>query len=178
MRGYFAIGAEGISKHMNLGNLIRSAYAFEASFVFTVNAHSRALKKKSDSNKALTHLPVYNWGNVEEMQLPDSCKLVGVEFIDDAVDLPSFCHPLNAAYVLGPEKGILSDAMLEKCDHIIKIPTRFCINVSVAGAIIMYDRVKSLGRFAPKPLSEINRITDLKDHVHGTHQNYATRKSN
>ena len=28
MRGFFAIGAEGISKPMNLGNLIRSAHAF------------------------------------------------------------------------------------------------------------------------------------------------------
>lgn len=178
MRGYFAIGAEGMSKQLNLSTLVRSAYAFEASFVFTVNAHSKALRKGTDSSKALTHLPVYNWASVEDMQLPDSCKLVGVEFIDEAIDLPSFCHPVNAAYVLGPEKGILSEEMLAKCDHIIKIPTRFCINVSVAGSIIMYDRIRSLGRFSPKPLSEINKITKLEDHVHGKHENYATRKTN
>ncbi|MEE8144119.1 MAG: TrmH family RNA methyltransferase, partial [Kiloniellales bacterium] len=34
MRGYFAIGVEGISKPMNLGNLLRSAHAFGASFFF------------------------------------------------------------------------------------------------------------------------------------------------
>ncbi|MGI9417640.1 MAG: RNA methyltransferase, partial [Geminicoccaceae bacterium] len=28
MRGYFGVGAEAISKPMNLGNLIRSAHAF------------------------------------------------------------------------------------------------------------------------------------------------------
>ncbi|MEX2009990.1 MAG: TrmH family RNA methyltransferase, partial [Dongiaceae bacterium] len=28
MRGYFGIGVEGISKPMNLGNLMRSAHAF------------------------------------------------------------------------------------------------------------------------------------------------------
>ena len=38
MRGYFAIGVEGISKEMNVGNLFRSAHVFGASFVFTVNA--------------------------------------------------------------------------------------------------------------------------------------------
>ena len=27
MRGFFAVGAEGISKAMNLGNLVRSAHA-------------------------------------------------------------------------------------------------------------------------------------------------------
>ena len=38
MRGYFGIGVEGISKAMNLGNLMRSAHAFGASFFFTVDA--------------------------------------------------------------------------------------------------------------------------------------------
>ena len=42
MRGYFGIGAEGISKPMNLGNLIRSAHAFDASLVFLVDAQYTA----------------------------------------------------------------------------------------------------------------------------------------
>ena len=33
-RGYFAIGAERISKALNLGNLMRSAHGFGASFTF------------------------------------------------------------------------------------------------------------------------------------------------
>ena len=40
-RGYFAIGVEGISKAVNLGNLLRSAHAFGASFVFTIGADDR-----------------------------------------------------------------------------------------------------------------------------------------
>ena len=39
MRGYFGIGVERVSKPMNVGNLFRTAHAFGASFVFTVNAH-------------------------------------------------------------------------------------------------------------------------------------------
>ena len=35
-RGYFAIGAERISKALNLGNLMRSAHGFGASFTFTI----------------------------------------------------------------------------------------------------------------------------------------------
>ena len=38
MRGYFAIGVEGISKAMNVGSLFRTAHAFGAGFVFTVAA--------------------------------------------------------------------------------------------------------------------------------------------
>ncbi len=157
MRGYFAIGAERISKPMNLGNLLRSAHAFGAKFFFTIGAHPRAFEAKSDTSKAAHHLPVYHWANADEMTLPLRCKLVGVELIEGATELPAFRHPLHAAYVLGPELGVLSDGLLTRCDHVIKIPTAFCINVAMAGAIVMYDRVRSLGSFpdrmeTPAPL--------------------------
>jgi tRNA G18 (ribose-2'-O)-methylase SpoU len=147
MRGYFAIGAERISKPMNMGNLLRSAHAFGAKFFFTIGAHPRAFEARSDTSKAHFHLPVYHWGSAAEMVLPLRCKLVGVELIEGAMELPSFRHPLHAAYVLGPELGVLSDELLSRCDHVVKIPTAFCINVAMAGAIVMYDRVRSLGSF-------------------------------
>ena len=37
-RGYFAVGAERISKSLNVGNLMRSAHGFGPSFTFTVGA--------------------------------------------------------------------------------------------------------------------------------------------
>ena len=43
MRGYFGIGIEGVSKPMNLGSLLRTAHAFNASFVFTIGALSVGL---------------------------------------------------------------------------------------------------------------------------------------
>lgn len=147
MRGYFAIGAERISKPMNLGNLLRSSHAFGAKFFFTIGAHPKAFEARSDTSKASFHLPVYHWTSASQMVLPLRCKLVGVELIDDATDLPAFRHPLHAAYVLGPELGMLSSELLSRCDHIIKIPAAFCINVAMAGAIVMYDRVRSLGVF-------------------------------
>jgi hypothetical protein len=36
----------------------------------------------------------------------------------------------------------------------VRIPTSFCVNLAMAGAIVMYDRVRSLGRFPPRPLRE------------------------
>jgi hypothetical protein len=33
--------------------------------------------------------------------------LVGIELFDEAVELPAFAHPVQAAYVLGPERGVL-----------------------------------------------------------------------
>ena len=151
-RGYFAIGAERMSKALNLGNLMRSAHGFGASFTFTIGATYRALEARADTSKGQWHLPHYNWANLDEMALPQGCVLVGVELVEEAIDLPSFRHPLRAAYVLGPEMGSLSPALLGRCQHVVKIPTRFCINVATAGAIVMYDRVRSMANFADRPV--------------------------
>lgn len=166
-RGYFGVGAENVSKPGNLGNMVRSAHAFGASFVFTVGAHDKALKMFSDTSKTAQHLPLYNWDSWDDMGLPAGCRLVGVELVELAVDLPSFQHPAKAAYVFGPERGTLSDRMQERCDHLVRIPTAFCVNVAVAAAIVMYDRVKSLGRFAPRPVAPGGAREALPEHRHG-----------
>lgn len=153
-KGYFAIGAERMSKSRNLGNLMRSAHAFGASFTFTVGATYNAAEAYADTSKTQNHLPHYNWATLDAMEFPNGCRLVGVELVDHAIDLPEFRHPLRAAYVLGPEMGSLSESLLSRCDYVVKIPTRFCVNVAMAGAIVMYDRVKSLARFADRPIRE------------------------
>lgn len=166
-RGYFAVGAERISKSLNLGNLMRSAHGFGASFTFTIGATYKALEAQADTSKGGLHLPHYNWRQLDDIALPQGCRLVGIELLDEAIDLPSFRHPLQAAYVLGPERGSLSDELLSKCDYTIRIPTRFCVNVAMAGAIVMYDRTKSLSRFAERPISEGGPVERLRKHHHG-----------
>ena len=142
-RGYFAIGAERVSKSLNLGNLMRSAHAFGAAFTFTVGAAYSVHEAYADTSRSAQHLPHYDWCHVDEIVLPRSCQLVGIELLDDAIELPRFHHPARAAYVLGPEKGSLSPELLARCDVTVKIPTRFCVNVAMAGAIVMYDRLIS-----------------------------------
>ncbi|PIW29901.1 MAG: rRNA methyltransferase [Rhodospirillales bacterium CG15_BIG_FIL_POST_REV_8_21_14_020_66_15] len=168
MRGYFGIGVEGISKTMNVGNLFRTAHAFGASFVFTVDAtYERTLGQKADTSKSGGHVPFYSFPGVAEVMLPDGCKLVGVELLEDATELPSFRHPQQAAYVLGPERGSLSPAMLARCDHTIKIPMAFCVNVGIAGAIVMYDRLISQSRFAARPVAEGGPVEAPPEPRHG-----------
>jgi len=167
MRGYFGIGMERVSKPMNFGNLMRTAHAFGASFVFTVDPAFRIETPQSDTSKAPHHLPLYNWRSVEEMSLPQGCSLVGVELLDEAVDLPSFRHPSRAAYVLGPERGALTSEMVARCDFLVRIPAAFCVNVATAGAIVMYDRMISMGRFAERPVSPSGPATPLPEHRHG-----------
>lgn len=152
MRGYFAVGVDGVSKPMNLGNLLRIAHAFDASFFFTVNARVKLSEAQSDTSDASGHLPFYQYANAEEMRLPQGCRLVGVEITDDATELPRFKHPLRAAYVFGSERMSLSDSVLSRCEFVVKIPTKFSINVGMAGAIVMYDRLVSLGGYPARPI--------------------------
>ena len=173
MRGFFAIGAEGISKPMNLGNLIRSAHAFGASFVFLVRTEYGVRSAASDTSRAQEQLPVYDFPSVAELRLPRGCRLVGCELVDEAVELPSFCHPPSAAYVFGPERSSLSPAMLGRCHHVVRIPTRFCINLAAAGAIVMYDRLLAMGRFAPRPLHAGGPAEARAAHIHGPIRRFA-----
>lgn len=152
MRGYFGIGVEGLSKPVNASNLFRSAHAFGASFIFTIEATYAARDAALDTSRAIENMPYYGWDRLEELVLPKGCALVGVELTEEAVDLPSFRHPPAAAYVLGRERGSLSEPLMARCAHIVKIPARFCVNLAVAGAIVMYDRMLALGRHAPRPL--------------------------
>jgi tRNA G18 (ribose-2'-O)-methylase SpoU len=168
VRGYFGVGVEGISKPMNVGAIMRTAHAFEASFVFTIGAvYSKREGGRSDTSDAPEHLPLHEYDGLDDFSLPRGCNLVGVELTDDAVDLPSFRHPQQAAYVLGPERGSLSSELTDRCNHVVKIPTHFCVNVGVAAAIVMYDRTITLGRYPARPFMPGRPLEALSDHVHG-----------
>ena len=153
MKGFFAVGVEGVSKARNLGAVMRTGHAFGASFVFTLAAANSAREMfQTDTAKTALNLPYYDWSDLDEMALPRGCQLIGVEMSEAAIDLPSFRHPRAAAYVFGPERGDLSPALLARCAHVVKIPTKFCVNLSVACAITLYDRALNLGGFPERPV--------------------------
>ena len=152
-RGYFGIGAEGVSKSANIGALLRTAHAFGAAFCFSVAAgYDARAGRASDTADTPSHVPFYRFSTLADLVLPGDCALVGIELLEDAAELPSFRHPLRAAYVLGPERSGLSGEMLARCRHVVRIPTRFALNLSVAGALVMYDRLIQHGRFADRPV--------------------------
>ena len=176
MRGYFGLGVEGISKPRNVGALFRSAHAFGGSFVFAITPHINVREVYSaDTSETAAQVPLHLYDSVAGMTLPKGCKLVGIELTDDAVELPSFRHPTQAAYVLGPERGSLSPELIERCDFTVKIPTKFCINVSVAGALVLYDRLISKGKFGARPMMPGGPIGEVPAHVHGP-QKFRTEK--
>ena len=153
MKGYFGVGIDGSNKIMNAGNLLRTTHAFGGSFFFFVRPSVDMYElEQSDNARSTGEMPVYHFNTAKELLLPKGCALVGVELTEDATDLPTFRHPKQAAYVLGPEKGSLSPEMQARCDHIVKIPMKFCVNVGIAGAIVIYDRLISNNRQYERPV--------------------------
>jgi tRNA G18 (ribose-2'-O)-methylase SpoU len=167
-RGYFGIGAEGISKSANVGALLRTGHAFGAAFCFTIGTgwDARAART-ADTSDTARHVPMWRYPTAADLALPKHCALVGIELLENATDLPSFRHPLNAAYVLGPERAGLSAALLDRCDHVVRIPTRFALNLAVAGALVLYDRLLQHGRFADRPVGTHGPIVPPPPTGHG-----------
>lgn len=171
MRGYFGVGVEGISKEQNVGTIVRTTHAFGGSFFFTIRPSLDMQELKvSDTSGAFDHLPYYQYKKPEELDLPKGCVLVGVELTDDCVDLPSFRHPLRAAYVFGPEMGSLSPKLTQYCEHVVKIPMKFCVNVGVAAAIVIYDRMVCLGKFAERPVRPGGPMIDASKSLPKVHR--------
>lgn len=151
-RGFFGIGIENSKTKVNLGTLWRSANLFNVAFIFTVK--HRFTKQASDTMKSDRHIPMYSFSDITDLyeHLPYNCQLVGVELTENAVSLPRFVHPERAVYLLGAEDHGLTKEAVEKCHHVIQIPSLkpFSMNVAVAGSIIMYDRyIKIEGRGRP-----------------------------
>jgi tRNA G18 (ribose-2'-O)-methylase SpoU len=139
-RGYVGIGIEGSKTPANLGTLFRSAHEFGATFVFTVG--QRWPGDRCDTMRSTRHMPLLTFPDVGALAdaLDEDCSLVGVEQAGHAMSLPIVKHPERACYLLGAEDSGLSEDTLRRCDRIVEIPTDRCLNVAVAGSIVLYDR--------------------------------------
>src|SRR4051812_19278172 len=87
-RGYFGLGVEGISKPMNLGAVLRTAHAFNASFAFSIDAlFDVPAVLASDTSVAFNSLPLQIYPTLDDFKLPYGCRLIGIEITEDAIDL-------------------------------------------------------------------------------------------
>ena len=76
--------------------------------------------------------------------------------------------PPRAAYVFGAERFSLSPRVLKACDFVVKIPTRFSINVGMAGAIVLYDRlISAWAAMAPGRSRRAGRAQKCRRRIHG-----------
>ncbi len=141
-RGYAAIGLDRPKKGHNIGGCLRAAHAFGAALI--VVSGRRYSPEAEDTSKAYRHVPLVHSADPFEAA-PYAALPVAVEIVDDAIPLPAFKHPEAAFYLFGPEDGSLRREWLQRCAHVVSIPTALCLNLSQAVNIVLYDRAAKAG---------------------------------
>lgn len=139
-RGFCGIGVWHPKTPINVGTLWRTAHAFDVAWLFTVGR--RYTQQSSDTTKAWRHVPLVHYADLDDViaHLPLSTQLVGVELAKTATSIRTFPHPERACYLLGAEDYGLTPTILERCHHVVQLPGRYCLNVAIAGSLVLYDR--------------------------------------
>jgi tRNA(Leu) C34 or U34 (ribose-2'-O)-methylase TrmL len=93
--------------------------------------------------KTERHTPVFHFQDEESFwdHIPLNCVPVGVELTEHSRNLADWHHPESAVYILGPEDGSLPPSILKRCVSVVRIPGDYCLNLAVAGSVVMYDRI-------------------------------------
>lgn len=141
MRGYFGIGVYHPKTEENIGTLWRSAYCFGASFIFTIGR--RYKHQVSDTLHTPKHIPLFEFESLEQFEehKPVGCPTICIELDESAKNLARFNHPERAIYLLGAEDDGLPKGYL-KGKQVVQIEgSKQCLNVAVAGSIVLYDRI-------------------------------------
>jgi tRNA(Leu) C34 or U34 (ribose-2'-O)-methylase TrmL len=139
VRGYFGVVAYRPKCSENVGTLWRSAHAFGAAFIATVG--HRYHRQPSDTTDAAKHVPLFQFDDWSAFikTLPEGAELVCIEQSDSSRTVRRYNHPERAVYLLGAEdSGIPVDLM--RGHQVIHIDTPRCLNVAVAGSLIMFHR--------------------------------------
>ena len=140
-RGYFGIGIYGPKMTKNIGTLWRTADIFGADFMFTIGKRYETMR--SDKRKSWRHIPLFEYEDFSSFRssLPKDSKLVGIELDERSQPLMTYTHPERVVYLLGAEDFGLPEDVIASCDDIIQLPGDYSLNVSVAGSIVIYDRL-------------------------------------
>ncbi len=139
----FGIGIVNVKHEVNVGALLRAAYNFNAAFAFTIGR--RYKRMASDTVSIAKQIPMFHCKTVADLDTitPFGWPRVAVELSDGAEDIRRYTHLKRCVYILGPEDGDVPKSVLAACHTTIVIPTRSCLNVGVAAAVVMYDRLVS-----------------------------------
>ena len=140
-RGYFGIGIINGKAEVNLGTLWRSANIMGAQFIFTIGRRYPK-RQSSDTMNTPNHIPLFEYDTWDDfiVNTPRGCDVVAIELDDKSKPIETFKHPEQAVYLLGAEDYGISQDVLKDCDRIVQLPGDHCLNVSVTGSIVMYDR--------------------------------------
>lgn len=140
-KGYFGVGIYHCKHEVNVGTLWRSAYQLGSDYIYTIGRRYKT--QASDTVGTHNHIPLFHYSDYEDfiLHLPQNTSLVCVEM--GGTPLCEFDHPKQAVYLLGAEDSGLPNTIIKKARRVVSIPSLRInsYNVSVAGSIVLYDRM-------------------------------------
>lgn len=138
MRGYSAVGIINPKSEPNVGGALRAAHCYDAALV--VMQGCRVRRQPSDTTKMARHVPLIQVEDIFSV-VPEGCSTVAIEFIKDSTPLCGFIHPERAFYIFGPEDGNVPEEIVNRCDHVVFVPTSYCMNLAATVNVVLYDRL-------------------------------------
>ena len=129
----------------NVGAVLRAASCFQASdIVYTGQRYARAARFQTDTKNSVLNLPLTGVEDILD-QVPPGQTIVCIELVEGATPLTEFEHPNNAFYIFGPEDGSIPQAVVDKADAVVYVPTVGCLNLAATVNVVLYDRQAKLG---------------------------------
>jgi len=158
---HVTIGLTNPKTPSNVGGIMRAAGCYSVDqVIYTGHRYTHAAKfigskNNTDTQKLSEQIPLIaiddflhlKQPSIEQQlaKIPESTKIICVDLVEGAIPLPHFQHPEQALYIFGPEDGTISQAVIDKADDVVYVPTVGCMNLAASVNVLLYDRLaKSL----------------------------------
>jgi len=144
-KGYAAVGIQDPKFAENVGSAFRACGCFGAKFLAV--SGNRYARHAADTGKEHQRIPLFHVDDLNSI-VPWDCKRVAVDIIPGAKNLPTFKHPEKAIYLFAGEDRTLGGDLLDSCDEVVKVDTKYCMNLAAAVNVVLYDRLAKLTKEA------------------------------
>ena len=160
----FFLALDGVEDPHNLGALLRSADGAGVDGVLLPERRSAPISGvvAKTSAGASEHVPIARVPNVTRALEQMKKANVWIIGLDErgTPDYTDFNFNADCCLVLGSEGTGLHDLVKKTCDHLLRIPMAGSVsslNVSVAGAVVMYEALRQRSR--PQEVSPMPKAT-------------------
>jgi len=131
----------------NVGAVMRAAGCYRVDAVIYSGArYDRAVKMQTDTKDRRQTIPLTG---VDDLlaHIPANAKVVCLELAEGVIPLPEYQHPENAVYIFGSEDGAISQAIIDRTDAVVYVPTVGCMNLAATVNVVLYDRLAKAGLY-------------------------------
>ncbi len=129
----------------NVGAVMRAAGCYRVdAVIYSGTRYDRAAKMQTDTKDRRQTIPLTG---VDDLfaNISANTRVVCVELAEGAIPLPEYQHPENALYVFGPEDGTINQAIIDRADAVVYVPTVGCMNLAATVNVVLYDRLAKSG---------------------------------